>query len=155
MERLVIFIMSQFWPPYWSTNILILNWNFRHLAWLRQYQTGKFGLLNQCNYWAKMGTLLKKIESGVFNIVIHSSILTKRFIYYRKSVFWAQCTALYTLLLLNDYVLYLDLYRCCSSGRGWASCPRWCRRPTRGWRSSWQHWARPPRTPRLQPTSRS
>ena len=34
----------------------ILNWKFRYLSWLRQYQTGEFVLLKQCYYYANMGT---------------------------------------------------------------------------------------------------
>ena len=47
------------------TFLFILNWNFRYLSWLRQYQTGKFVLLKQCYYCAKW-KLKQKIENGVF-----------------------------------------------------------------------------------------
>ena len=41
-------------------DFLILNWNFRYLSWLRQYQTGKFVLLLHCYNCANMGTFFKK-----------------------------------------------------------------------------------------------
>ena len=37
-----------------------MNWYFRFLSWLRQYQTGKFVLWKQCYYCANMGTFFFK-----------------------------------------------------------------------------------------------
>ena len=62
---MVIFTISLFWPPYWAKKyfISILNWDFRYLSWLRQYQTGIFFLLKQCYYSAN---IFKKFRKWCF-----------------------------------------------------------------------------------------
>jgi len=54
--------MSLFWPPYWSKNIFLLNFELKLkvLVMNFDYQTGKVVLLKQCCHFAKMGTFFRK-----------------------------------------------------------------------------------------------
>ena len=58
-----IYTMSLYWPPYWSK----VNKKYQTV---RQYQTEKFVILNQCHYCANTGTFLNFALHGVKTILL-------------------------------------------------------------------------------------